>query len=162
MGPFLCFRCLGQKWWTGFLLSRQTHRRSRRIVNLVPCVVGKAGCRWLNVYQPCTKLGRGYSANLAVAQGGATITRVIGACCTGDNMPTAGGNAELKYTLFASILSCHADCCSPHVAFLFLRREAQIHPSSSLWRRNPPAKCVVFTELLSTSRDVSVYAPAPL
>ncbi|CAN0159342.1 unnamed protein product [Pylaiella littoralis] len=32
-------------------------------------------------------------------------------------------------------------------------REAQIHPSSSLWRRNPPAKCVVFTELLSTSRD---------
>ncbi|CAM9865564.1 unnamed protein product, partial [Laminaria digitata] len=31
--------------------------------------------------------------------------------------------------------------------------EAQIHPSSSLWRRNPPAKCVVFTELLSTSRD---------
>lgn len=35
-------------------------------------------------------------------------------------------------------------------------REAQIHPSSSLWRRNPPAKCVVYTELLSTSRDVSL------
>lgn len=34
-------------------------------------------------------------------------------------------------------------------------REAQIHPSSTLWRRNPPAKCVVYTELLSTSRDVS-------
>lgn len=56
-----------------------------------------------------------------------------------------------------------ADCCAPYVApLLFLRREAQIHPSSSLWRRNPPAKCVVFTELLSTSRDVSVDAPAPL
>lgn len=46
------------------------------------------------------------------------------------------------------------------VALPFLRREAQIHPSSSLWRRNPPAKCVVFTELLSTSRDVSVGAHA--
>ncbi|CAN0022891.1 unnamed protein product [Ascophyllum nodosum] len=32
-------------------------------------------------------------------------------------------------------------------------REAHIHPSSTLCRRNPPAKSVVFTELLSTTRD---------
>lgn len=34
-------------------------------------------------------------------------------------------------------------------------RETLVHPSSTLWRRNPPAKCVVYTELLSTSKDVS-------